>query len=62
MKDYHHSRKMDIKVEELWKFPVQSTSIHNGGVKVFYSGGDAWITFDFFDCRMVEFNRKIYRC
>ena len=38
-----------MKSNELWKFPVPSTCIAEGGVKLFYPGGDAWLLFDYYD-------------
>lgn len=37
---------MDIK--KLWEFPVPSTCI-NGGVKLYFAGGDATLKFDYYD-------------
>ena len=38
-----------MKTNKLWVFPVPSTSIHNGGVRLLYPGGDAWLVFDYYD-------------
>ena len=37
------------EIIELWKFPVPSTSISGGGVRLFYPGGDAQLLFDYYD-------------
>lgn len=34
---------------KLWEFPVPSTCIAEGGVKLIYPGGDAWLLFDFYN-------------
>ncbi len=38
-----------MKVKELWKFPVPSTAIADGGVQLLYPGGDALLLFDYYD-------------
>lgn len=38
-----------MKVNKLWEFPVPSTCLAEGGVKLIYPGGDAWLTFDYYD-------------
>lgn len=38
-----------MKVNKLWKFPVPSTCLADGGVKLIYPGGDAWLLFDYYD-------------
>jgi len=35
--------------KKLWEFPVPSTCIAEGGVKLIYPGGDAWLLFDYYD-------------
>ncbi|ATW25304.1 hypothetical protein [Candidatus Formimonas warabiya] len=34
---------------KLWEFPVPSTCIAEGGVKLIYPGGDALLLFDYYD-------------
>ena len=38
-----------MEIKKLWEFPVPSTYIAEGGVNLFYPGGDAWLLFDFYD-------------
>lgn len=38
-----------MKINNLWKFPVPSTCIAEGGVKLIYPGGNAWLLFDYYD-------------
>lgn len=38
-----------MKVNKLWEFPVPSTCLADGGVKLIYPGGDAWLLFDYYD-------------
>jgi len=38
-----------MKVYKLWEFPVPSTCLADGGVKLIYPGGDAWLLFDYYD-------------
>ena len=38
-----------MRAEKLWEFPVPSTCIAEGGVKLIYPGGDAWLLFDYYD-------------
>ena len=38
-----------MKINKLWAFPASSTSIHNGGVRLLYPGGDVWLIFDYYD-------------
>ncbi len=35
--------------KKIWEFPVPSTCIAEGGVKLIYPGGDAWLLFDYYD-------------
>jgi hypothetical protein len=38
-----------MKTNKLWDFPVASTCIAEGGVKLIYPGGDALLLFDYYD-------------
>ena len=38
-----------MRSNKLWEFPVPSTCIAEGGVKLIYPGGDAWLIFDYID-------------
>lgn len=38
-----------MKTNKLWEFPVPSTCIADGGVKLIYPGGDALLLFDYYD-------------
>lgn len=38
-----------MEINKLWEFPVPSTCLAEGGVKLIYPGGDAWLIFDYFD-------------
>lgn len=38
-----------MSINKLWEFPVPSTCIADGGVKLIYPGGDAFLLFDYFD-------------
>ncbi len=42
---------------KLWEFPVPSTCIAEGGVKLIYPGGDALLLFDYYD---VEKNDAVF--
>lgn len=38
-----------METNKLWEFPVPSTCIAEGGVKLIYPGGKAWLLFDYYD-------------
>ncbi len=38
-----------MQTNKLWEFPVPSTYIADGGVKLIYPGGDALLLFDYYD-------------
>lgn len=38
-----------METKKLWEFPVPSTFIAEGGVKLIYQGGDAWLLFDYYN-------------
>lgn len=37
------------KINKIWEFPVVSTCLAEGGVKLIYPGGKAWLLFDYYD-------------
>ena len=38
-----------MEIKELWKFPVPSTYIAEGGVRLIFPGGPAILLFDYYD-------------
>jgi hypothetical protein len=44
---------------KLWEFPVASTALAEGGVKLIYPGGDAWLLFDYYNEDNAVFNSGI---
>lgn len=48
-----------MDINKLLEFPVASTALAEGGVKLIYPGGDAWLLYDYYDKNNTIFNSGI---